>query len=117
MKISNTLRLSTSVAALLAASAVTVGTAHAQDTQATQDAKAAHDDGTIVVVTGSHLKNINTTSPTPVTSLSTEQLLSQSAVSLQDAVLKAPQFTAIASAQNGNQDNGRGFNTPSPQFD
>lgn len=117
MKISNTLLLSTSVAALLAASTVTVGTACAQDTQATQDTKATHDDETIVVVTGTHLKNINATSPTPVTSLSSEQLLSQSAVSLQDAVLKAPQFTAIANAQNGNEDNGRGFNTPTPQFD
>lgn len=116
MKISNTLRLSASVAALLAASAVTVGTANAQDTQATQDPQAAHDDPTVVIVTGSHLKNINATSPTPVTSLSTEQLQSQSAISIQDAVLKAPQFTAVASAQSGNQDNGRGFNTPTPQF-
>lgn len=112
-----TLMLSAAAAAIMVGAPAMAQQTASTDAAASKDAQGTADTGTVVVVTGSHLKNINATSPTPVTSLSAEQLSSQSAVSLQDAVLKSPQFSPIANAQNGNQDNGRGFNTPTPQFD
>jgi outer membrane receptor protein involved in Fe transport len=104
MKISTSLRLCTSVAALVTASA-TFGAAYAQDAGSTEN----------VVVTGTRIVN-GAASPTPVTAVSVQDLQNQSPLSIPDGLLKLPQFSATTSFKTQVQANGRGFGTPTPGF-
>ncbi len=68
-----------------------------------------------VTVTGTRIVN-GTQSPTPVTAVSASDLLTQSPVSIPDALLQLPQFAATTSARTQVEANGRGFGTPTPGF-
>jgi hypothetical protein len=102
MAISNTLRLCTSVAALLTTSSVV---AHAQQAASTET----------VTVTGTRITN-GAAQPTPVTTVDTTQLLTQSPVSIPQALLQLPQFASTTTARTQVMSNGRGYGTPTPGF-
>jgi iron complex outermembrane receptor protein len=103
MKIFTSLQLCTSVLALVTASAAFTS-AQAQDT-ATEN----------VTVTGSRIVN-GAASPTPVTAVSTADLLNQSPLSIPDALAQLPQFAPTVGTRTQVEANGRGFGTPTPGF-
>ena len=102
MKISSSLRLCTSVAALVTAAATT---AYAQQPASTET----------VTVTGTRITN-GAAMPTPVTTVDTDELLTQSPVSIPDALMQLPQFAATTNARTQVMSNGRGYGTPTPGF-
>ena len=77
---------------------------------AQQDANAEN-----VTVTGTRIVN-GAQSPTPVTAVSASDLLTQSPLSIPDALLQLPQFAATTGARTQVEANGRGFGTPTPGF-
>jgi iron complex outermembrane receptor protein len=78
---------------------------------AQQDANAEN-----VTVTGTRIVN-GAQSPTPVTAVSASDLLTQSPLSIPDALMQLPQFTSTPGARTQVEANGRGFGTPTPGFD
>jgi outer membrane receptor protein involved in Fe transport len=105
MKISTSLRLCTSAAALLTASAAFAVDAYAQQAASTET----------VEVTGTRIVN-GAASPTPVTAVDTGELLAQSPLSIPQALLQLPQFAATTGSRTQVESNGRGFGTPTPGF-
>ncbi|HVW74300.1 MAG TPA: TonB-dependent receptor [Rhizomicrobium sp.] len=77
----------------------------------------AQQDGTAesVTVTGTRIVN-GAQSPTPVTAVDASSLLTQSPISIPDALLQLPQFAATTGARTQVEANGRGFGTPTPGF-
>jgi outer membrane receptor protein involved in Fe transport len=102
VKISTSLRLCTSVAALVTAAATA---AHAQQPASTET----------VTVTGTRITN-GAAMPTPVTTVDTNELLTQSPVSIPDALMQLPQFATTTNARTQVMSNGRGYGTPTPGF-
>jgi outer membrane receptor protein involved in Fe transport len=68
-----------------------------------------------VTVTGTRIVN-GAAMPTPVTSVSTDDLLVQSPVGISNGLLQLPQFAATVGGQSQVKANGRGFGTPTPGF-
>jgi iron complex outermembrane receptor protein len=99
MKISTSLRLCTSVAALITASSV-CGSAYAQEA-ATES----------VTVTGSRITN-GAAMPTPVTVVSIDQLNAQTPTSIPEALAQLPMFAPTLGTTSHTEPNGRGFGTP-----
>jgi iron complex outermembrane receptor protein len=69
-----------------------------------------------VTITGTRIVN-GAQSPTPVTAVDASDLLTQSPVSIPQALLQLPQFAATTGARTQVEANGRGFGTPTPGFD
>ncbi|HEX4273255.1 MAG TPA: TonB-dependent receptor [Rhizomicrobium sp.] len=68
-----------------------------------------------VTVTGTRIVN-GAQSPTPVTAVDASTLLTQSPVSISDALLQLPQFASTVTGRSQVEANGRGFGTPTPGF-
>jgi outer membrane receptor protein involved in Fe transport len=64
-----------------------------------------------VVVTGSRIRSPNAL-PTPVTTVTSNELLATTPASIPEALNKLPIFTASFTPGNANSGNGRGFGTP-----
>lgn len=116
--------LGTSIAALVAAASLWVGSANAEDAasagadggaQATADANAgaqvqqAESDEVVVTVTGSRVIKSNTKSPTPITSVSVAQMEATTPSDVPDALNKLPQIIGGRTPRtqgNGSNNNG-----------
>jgi outer membrane receptor protein involved in Fe transport len=105
MKISTSLRLGTSIVALVTAAAAMAGSAYAQQATTTET----------VTVTGTRITN-GAAMPTPVTTLDAGQLQTQSPISIPDALLQLPQFAPTVTSRSPVHPNGRGYGTPTPGF-
>src|ERR1700761_2800632 len=97
--------LKTLLASTVSVVALTTGVAQAQ-----QEASAES-----VTVTGTRIVN-GAQSPRPVPPVDPSSLLTQSPISIPDALLQLPQFAATTGARTQVEANGRGFGTPTPGF-
>ena len=105
MKVSVSLRRGTSIVALVTAAAAMAGGAYAQQAVSTET----------VTVTGTRIAN-GAAMPTPVTTVDASELLTQSPISISDALQQLPQFAATVTSRSPVHPNGRGYGTPTPGF-